>query len=204
MAEKMKFTPVFDNGHGGRIGGQYQTPGKRSPQWFMGVLYEGCFNRWVVNRLMERMDRGGMPYYHVSPELVDTPLADRVKRANGITNQAGYPYLLSIHANAGGGEGYEVYTSLGQTKSDAIAEVFIQEIGEELPDHPLRSDPLDGDRDKEAKFYVLENTKCPAVLVEVAFMDNDTDYRKLWSEAFLEHIVNALFRAIKRLYEEGI
>ena len=114
------------------------------------------------------------------------------------------PTRRDIPTNAGGGEGYEVYTSPGQTKSDAIAEVFIQAIGEELPDHPLRSDPLDGDKDKEAKFYVLENTKCPAVLVEVAFMDNDTDYRKLWSEAFLEHIVNAMFRAIKRLHEEGI
>ena len=37
---------LLDNGHGGIINGEYQTPGKRSPVWADGSqLFEGEFNR---------------------------------------------------------------------------------------------------------------------------------------------------------------
>ncbi|MBK8888090.1 MAG: hypothetical protein IPN46_16750 [Saprospiraceae bacterium] len=47
-------TVILDNGHGGVINGKYQTTGKRSPNWDKGVLFEGMFNRWVVNRIIEK------------------------------------------------------------------------------------------------------------------------------------------------------
>ena len=188
---------ILDAGHGGVIGGAYQTPGKRSPAWAQGVLYEGMFNRWVVNRLIERLDRAGVPYAHVSPELEDTPLAERVRRANALAAKHPVSFLLSVHANAGGGTGLEVFTSKGQTGSDAIAETVIDQLVASCPGHRLRADTTDGDRDREADFYVLRETKCPAVLVEVAFMDSEADYAKLWDEGFLAGVVEGLFRAIR-------
>ena len=45
---------IFDNGHGGIIDGVYQTSGKQSPRWDDGTkLYEGEFNRSIVNRLVK-------------------------------------------------------------------------------------------------------------------------------------------------------
>ena len=188
---------ILDAGHGGVIGGAYQTPGKRSPAWAQGVLYEGMFNRWVVNRLIERLDRAGLPYAHVSPELTDTLLAERVRRANALAAQHPGSFLLSVHANAGGGTGFEVFTSQGQTESDPIAEIVIEHLVAFCPGHKLRADMADGDRDREADFYVLRETRCPAVLVEVAFMDSQADYDKLWDEAFLAGVVEGLFRAAR-------
>lgn len=201
MIKGMKgLVPILDAGHGGMIGGQYQTNGKRSPNWSCGVLYEGAFNRWVINRLMELLDRNSMPYFLVSDATKDNALSERVNAANRIYGSIRSVYYLSIHANAGGGEGMEVYTSPGKHKSDLIADVFIDNLIKELPDHPLRTDKTDGDRDKEANFYVLTKTNCPALLVELAFMDSETDYKKLWSYDFIDGAVAALYNAIHELF----
>jgi N-acetylmuramoyl-L-alanine amidase len=80
----MSKTVILDNGHGGVINNVYQTAGKRSPKWSKGVLLEGMFNRWVVNRIIEQLDRKQIPYYHICPEITDTTLEARKNRANKI------------------------------------------------------------------------------------------------------------------------
>jgi len=193
-------TPIFDNGHGGIIAGIYQTPGKRSPNWDRGVLFEGSFNRWVVNRLIEKLDRAGLTYYHASPELTDVSLNERVKRANEIHQKDKKVYFISIHANAGGGVGIEGFTSPGQTRSDEICEKFLVNLKKDFEGvQKLRSDLSDGDHDKEEKFQVLTKTNCSAILLECGFMDNPIDYEKLWSEDYLEKLVDSLFETIVEL-----
>lgn len=192
--------PILDNGHGGMIAGNYQTPGKRSPNWECGVLFEGMFNRWFVNRLIEKMDRAGLKYYHVSPELTDVSLEMRVRRANDIFKTQKNVYYLSIHANAGGGKGIEGFTSPGQTGSDPIGEKFLDQIEKDFKGiQSMRFDCSDGDRDKEAKFYVLTQTNCPAFLLECGFMDQKDDYLKLWDEEYLEKLVDSVFKTIQKL-----
>lgn len=194
--------PIFDNGHGGIIGGRYQTPGKRSPNWDCGILYEGMFNRWVVNRLIEKMDRSGLDYYHVSPEYADVPLWQRKERVNKIHSKNSNTYLLSVHANAGGGEGVEGFTSPGETKSDDISEVFLTNLQSELDNvQKMRFDLSDGDKDKEARFLLLVETNCPAFLLECGFMDFKPDYHKLWSEKYLQQIVDSSFKSIQEIYK---
>ena len=175
----MKKTVILDNGHGGMIGGIYQTPGKRSPQWSRGVLYEGMFNRWVVNRIIEKLDRQNIPYYTVSSEYNDVSLQTRVSRTNAIYNKDRNTYLLSIHANAGGGQGIEGFTSIGKTASDNIADLFLKNLEVDMNCQKMRFDYSDGDRDKESNFYILKNTKGPAFLLECGFMDQKSDYNNL-------------------------
>ena len=192
--------PILDNGHGGMIGGEYQTPGKRSPNWECGVLYEGMFNRWFVNRLMEKMDRYGLKYYHVSPELKDVSLNERVLRANRIYHSNPKSYLLSIHANAGGGHGIEGFTSVGKTKSDPIGEKFLNQIQFDFQGSQIiRHDLSDGDLDKEVQYFVLKNTICPAFLLECGFMDHPEDYLKLWDQHYLNKLVSSVFKSIEEL-----
>lgn len=194
---------ILDAGHGGVIGGEYQTPGKRSPKWHQGVLYEGMFNRWVVNRIIERLDRLNIPYYHVSAELTDTSLSTRVKRVNKIYNKNKNTYLLSIHANGGGGKGIEGFTSKGNTLSDKIGEVFLRKLEEDLSSENFRFDNSDGDRDKESNFYILKNTSSPAFLLECGFMDHPEDYANLWSDVYLNSLVNSLVGTIEYLYKKN-
>lgn len=195
--------PILDAGHGGLIRGRYQTEGKRSPNWRFGTLYEGAFNRWVVNLLMRELDYAGVPYYHISPELRDVSLKARVNRANAIADIDGETYLLSIHANAGGGTGLEGFTYFGQSDSDEIAEEFLTTLRDEFEPQgwKLRTEIADGDLDKESNFYILRNTKCPAFLLECGFMDFDWDYSNLWSQEYQQALACNLAKTIIKIYE---
>lgn len=204
----MILKPILDNGHGGLIGGKYKTPGKRSPKWEHGVLYEGVFNRWVVNRVKEELARLNIPYYHISDTDEDLPLLKRVRRATKIYDvEDSSAYIVSIHANAGGGEGIEVFTSYGETLSDKIATKFIERLESSLAkkyDMKMRYDWSDNDADKEARYYILNRTINPAILIECGFMDNRKDYNLLWSKEWIQDLVDDLVYVIKDLYFNGL
>lgn len=172
--------PILDAGHGGMIGGVYQVlrGGKQSPNYEpFGVLYEGAFNRWLNAELMRELDYRRLAYYNISPELKDTPLHVRSRRANEIYQANPNVYVLSNHANAGGGEGIEGFTSKGDTDADPIAEKFLAKIEQDFPERRMRFDnAYDGDRDKEADYHILIKTLCPSILLEWGFMDFRKDY----------------------------
>jgi len=169
---------LLDNGHGGLINGEYQTSGKRSPIWDDGSqLFEGEFNRSIVSRIIESLTTLKIPYINIVPETRDVALSTRIKRANDVTNKS--CFYLSVHSNAGGGKGFEVFTSPGETKSDKIANVFGEEFNKAFPDRRLRADYSDGDLDKESSFAVIKKTRMPAVLTENFFMDNEDECKNL-------------------------
>jgi N-acetylmuramoyl-L-alanine amidase len=200
-----KFLWLIDNGHGGIIDGLYQTPGKRSPLWPDGsILYEGEFNRAIVNRLVEMLTISNINYSNIAPEYEDISLTERVRRANSFHNQADCIFL-SIHSNAGGSAGYEIYTARGQSDSDKAATIFFSNFNEEFPDVKMRTDYSDDDVDKEANFYVLKKTLMPAVLTENFFMDNENECKTfLMSKKGRDRITKAHFEAIKHIEEHGL
>jgi len=169
---------MLDPGHGGVIDGIPQTEGKRSPFEHL-PLYEGEFNRAVVRRVLRYAVRFGVTCINLVSEEEDISLTERVNRAHDIMNS--HPdaqcVYVSIHANAGGGKGFEVFTSPGETDSDRIASVFIENLSIDFPEITMRQDYSDGDPDKEAPFYVLTKTAMPAVLIENFFMDNEEEVR---------------------------
>jgi N-acetylmuramoyl-L-alanine amidase len=173
---KNGFLWLLDNGHGGVINGVYQTLGKRSPDFGKpwGQLFEGEFNRSIVNRIVEKANYFGIRTVKICPEDQDISLSLRVKRANDWARKEN-TILVSVHANAGGGSGIEVFTTPGRTKSDAIASLFIEKMEDEFPEAKFRFDYSDGDPDKESPFFLLKNTICPAILTENFFMDNILD-----------------------------
>lgn len=200
-----QFLWLLDNGHGGVIDGIYQTPGKRSPKWSDGSqLFEGEFNRAIVNRLVELCVPAGIRYQVIVPELEDISLGERVRRANSFHAQDSCIYV-SVHSNAGGGKGYEVFTSQGQTKSDQVATVFFDHFQKQFPHKAMRSDVSDGDVDKEANFYVLRKTLMPAILTENFFMDNEEECKQiLMTREGRDKIALAHFTAMQAIEANGL
>lgn len=187
---------ILDNGHG------KETPGKRSPDYDGSQLMEYEFTRDIVQRLAELLRWAGIEYRVLVPEINDVSLSERVRRANAWGDN---PVYLSIHANAGGGHGYEAYTSPGQTKSDEIATAILDSFANVFPEATPRLDISDGDPDKEEKFYVLVKTRMPAILTESFFMDNKADCQKyLMTDEGRYLIAFAHYMAIANIEKGGV
>lgn len=191
MYKSKNMVIILDNGHG------IDTPGKRSPIWKTGQqLIEWKFNREIVDGIYFRMEKMGTPIIKLVPEEIDVSLENRVKRANNIHKYDNSAFLISVHANAGGGTGWEIFTSKGKTKSDELATCIFVEAHKVLPEIRMRIDENDGDPDKEADFYLLKNTKCPAVLTENLFMDTWEDCKILLSKEGKDRIIDLHVKGI--------
>ena len=182
-------TVILDNGHG------QETPGKRSPVWPNGLqLLEYEFNRAIVNRIAPELEKAGLQVVRLVPELHDVSITERIIRANRIVsaaNKDGFQCILvSVHANAGGGTGFEVLTSVGKTRSDELADIFcILAETVYLKEFKVRKDLTDGDADKETNHVsILPKTHCPAVLTENLFMDTRRDCDVILSNAGRDRI----------------
>ena len=191
---------LLDFGHGGIKDGEYMTAGKRSPLFKdYTQVFEGVINREIGRYLTDLLDRYSIPYVVVSDQQDDTPLSERVSRANEYKDDS---FLISLHSNAGGGRGTEFFTYFGQSYSDVIAELLADKYKFVFPDECLRTDTTDGDSDKEASFYLLKNTAMPAILIESFFMDNEDECKRmLMSIANKKKIADYIFLVIAELVE---
>lgn len=188
---------ILDNGHG------ENTKGKRSPVWADGSqLFEWEFNRAIVDGIAVELDRLNIDFSILVPGTYDIGLRNRANMANALHNRS---LLISVHANAGGGTGCEMFTSLGQTDSDIYATILGEEFKKVFPKQKLRTDfSTDGDLDKEAKFTILTKTKMAAVLTENFFMDTEDECKNiLMTEAGRKKIIQYHVNAIKTIINKG-
>ena len=211
---------LIDNGHG------LDTAGKCSPD---KSLREYKWARDIAARIVADLKAKGYDAERIVPEDTDISLKERCRRANTICNKLGTKnvLLVSIHCNAAGADGkwktaggWCAYTSPGQTQADILATSLYEAAKTDLAGYiaqfpvniqlgkydakqkPIRTDYSDGDPDYEARFYILVNTKCPAVLTESLFQDNKADVDLLNSEEGKRHLtalhVNGIINYLKR------
>ena len=211
---------LIDNGHG------LDTAGKCSPD---KSLREYKWARDIAARIVADLKAKGYDAERIVPEDTDISLKERCRRAHTICNKLGTKnvLLVSIHCNAAGADGkwktaggWCAYTSPGQTQADILATSLYEAAKTDLAGYiaqfpvniqlgkydakqkPIRTDYSDGDPDYEARFYILVNTKCPAVLTESLFQDNKADVDFLNSEEGKRHLtalhVNGIINYLKR------
>lgn len=197
---------ILDAGHGGinPTTKQYVTPGKRSPIWPDGSVYfEGVGNRNVVELTARILVAKGVKVlYTVSPDnWKDVSLRERVRVADDHFRLNPGAVLISVHSNGSDNPsagGFEVFTSPGQTKSDRLADVWFKEHQKMFPQLKPRPDTTDGDLDKEAKFTVINDTKCPAILIETMFHTNPKECKILQSTEGVRDVATAIVNAVMK------
>lgn len=186
---------LLDNGHG------ENTAGKRSPD---GKFREYLYAREIAEAIEGELKFLGIDAERIVTETEDISLAERARRVNEICGRLGAEnvVLVSIHCNAskngewGKARGWSAYTSKGKTKSDELATMLYVEAAKNFAGQTLRKEFSDGDPDWEEGFYVLRKTKCPAVLTENFFMDNEQDLAYLTSEEGREAIIRTHVAAL--------
>ena len=194
---------ILDLGHGGiDNNGNYVTAPKKMAILPNGTIaYEGVINRQIgglVGQLLKWHSEFNVEYTVKPDDYRDISLRHRVRVANKYNPSE--TLFISIHSNAFNGKarGFELYTTRGITKSDSLADSIANSV-EDLYNNinlKLRYDFTDGDKDKEADFYVLRKTKCPAVLIECLFFDNEYDYKYLSDTNFQKDLAYAIYKGI--------
>lgn len=200
--ETHEIVVLLDNGHAS------STPGKHCPKE-NGVIqfFEYEFNRDIVRRIAEKLDKIGIKYEILVPEVDDDiSLSTRASRANVFCQKYGKDKCLfiSVHSNAAGNgskwlnaRGWCCYTSKGETISDKYAEIFmrcaqnvLEPLGQKIRKYSAKKYSW------EENYTVLVKTNCAAVLTESMFYDNKEDLKFLQSEDGREAIAQIHVDAI--------
>jgi len=115
-----------------------------------------------------------------------------------VANDKNYNLFFSIHCNSFNeySKGIEIYTTRGWTQADIFADCLMQQMIKTFPMLTVRADWSDGDVDKEAGLYVLQNTECSAALFELPFISNPEEEQWLMNENNLREAARAFARAV--------
>lgn len=150
-----------------------------------GLLKESVENRPVGNKVIEKLRILGHTVIDCSCDYSkdrDEQLAAIVKKANAQK----LDLFLSLHLNAGGGTGAEVYTTnTSGAKSEAkrLIETYCKRTGFRNRGH------------KFSELYVLRHTNAPAMLLEMCFVDTESDFKR-WNNLGVETIANVIVEGI--------
>ncbi|MFC4775230.1 N-acetylmuramoyl-L-alanine amidase [Paenibacillus sp. GCM10023252] len=172
---------VLDAGHGGT-----------DP----GAAANGVVEKTVTLDLVQRIAQKLGAAYQVDIKLtrssdVYVALSDRAAQAN----QWGADLFLSMHLNAGGGEGYESYVYPG-TKTGA-AGMKQSVIHDEVMSYLTTLGAANRGK-KEANFAVLRETRMPAVLFENLFVDHPVDASLLKNPAVIDRLADQYVKGIAK------
>lgn len=133
----------------------------------VGFLKESIEDRKVKNRVISALKRAGHTVYDCTDDTNCT-VNQNLQRIVAKCNAHSVNLDVSIHLNAGGGTGVEVWCY--DEKTAKIAAAICANVSAALG---IKNRGVKYSR----KLYVLRKTKSPALLIECSFVDNKTDYK---------------------------
>lgn len=203
-----KYLVGLDDGHG------INTAGKRTVELkenikFNGkarkkgtIIHENEFNEAIMRKVEPILKICGIDYVELAPSDSDTPLSTRANTAN----RKGCDLVVSIHANALTGDKWQnkayglvvIKTRGCQSKTDKLASIMYKHLKE--VDFPSNGETKYGIRvDTEISGFtlaILRQTKMPATLIELGFMDNWEDVKVMCTEKFQDECAEGIAKAI--------
>ncbi len=179
---------VIDAGHGGKDPG---AVGKK--------YYEKNINLAVAFELKKQLEQAGKTVY-LTREIDDyISLKDRVEKVDTFDQKA--DLFISIHQNSSASNtavGIETYLPTKILNSELMSEndkynfLFACQVQQNL----AKNTSLMNRGVKHANFYVIKNTKIPAILIECGFISNEVEEEIINSEKHRNAVVNSIVDAI--------
>ena len=164
MATRKVFIVFIGVGHGGKDGGAVGNGMK-----------EKDINLSIALYLCSELQRHGVSVAMSRVKDEDDPASEEVKECNAFAPE----YAVDIHTNAGGGIGWEAIHSIYGGKGKILA----ANIEKEVVAMGQKSRGLKTRKNSSGKDYFgfIRQTKCPAVILECAFIDS-ADVAKIDTE----------------------
>ncbi len=172
----------LDPGHGG------SDPGAVG-----NGLQEKTINLDIANRAKSLFQQDGATVISTRTSDVYVSLQGRCD----IANNNGAHRFISSHCNAGGGVGTETFCHpYGSSSSYDLRNKINPELVAHMGTYNRGV--------KTADFYVLRNTSMPAILTEVAFIDNAGDAAKLASANYRQEAARAYLHGMQAHYGQTV
>ena len=171
---------VLDAGHA------TVTLGKQTMNGSRGIVKEWTMNNNVCNKIANILKDYDVTIYRTDDTSgkTDISLSERVKRCNNYKPDL----FVSIHQNAGGGTGTEVYWHTRGTAEDKkVASIVAPKLASKTG---MRNRGV-----KQARFAVL-GCNATAILVEGGFMDTKADYEIITSDKGQQQYAEAVAESI--------
>jgi N-acetylmuramoyl-L-alanine amidase len=150
-----------------------------------GYIKEEVVDRQIKNAAIKYLKAAGQTVYDDTDDVGKTQNENLAAIIQKVNAHSVLTLAVSIHLNAGGGSGIEVYQY--DNKTDAVAARVLNKV---CAVTGLRSRGIKQNSD----LYVLRNTKSQVILVECGFVDTKTD----------AEIVSGKTDAIGKAIAEGI
>lgn len=178
-------TILIDAGHnysGRDTGAENRELGLKEEDitWRIADKLRDCLEDMGYNVVMTR-DK-------ITDSIANTSVVESLQARVDLGHQALADLFISIHCNAGGGSGTEVYCFSRKSYAGTFANIVQKNIvtNTELYDRGV----------KTANFFVIQNTLMPAILIETGFIDNLKDAKILASEEGQYSIAQAVANAV--------
>ncbi len=139
-----------------------------------------------------RREVGGFAVYSASKEASDAHAEALARREN-----AGFP-ILGINRQETLPEARAIILDLAGRESQKISHFFARALLPQLGGlTPLLDSPH-----RFANFHVLSAPDIPSVLIELGFLSNPEDRKRLARKTFRDKLARAIARALDRFFEE--
>ena len=179
---------VVDAGHGGKDVGAIQ-----------GDIQEKDINLAIVLKLKELLDADlSIKTYYTRTDDANPTLRERVNLANDV----GADLFLSVHNNSITGFGRSMtsgtqvlyYVSDPSGNSKVFADILLDKLCAALGS--VNRGLVNGD-----DILIIHNSKAPVALVEVGFMSQNDELKKLTDESYQRKCAKALYDSIKEMID---
>lgn len=149
----------------------------------VGIISESEHTRLVGYEVMKLIKESGHKVIDCTIDYANN-VTESLSKITDVANNVNLDWFVSIHFNAGGGRGTEVYTYEGRQYEDALEVCSnISKLG--FTNRGVK---------KGTGLYVIRRTKAKSMLIEVCFVDTEdaNHYLKVGYKAIAKAIVEAL------------
>lgn len=182
---------VVDAGHGGEDWGTSSKDGK---------YYEKDINLEVVELLKKLLEENESYHvYYTRLEDMDLSLSPRSDLANDVEADI----FLSVHCNGSeyiSAKGIEVLYGSSKNRSGKITSKRFAQICLDSLEETLNT--RNRGLLKQNEIYIINHSTVPVALVEIGFMTNDGDMKRLKKKSYKEKVAQSLYNALEQAFLE--
>ncbi len=180
---------IIDAGHGGF------DPGKMA-----GKTLEKEINLAIAKKLQAYLEQGGCLVFmtRIDDDALSSEKKDDMWKRKIIANSSKADVFISIHQNAyhiSGIKGAQVFYFNESDNSKLLAESIQDELKRTVDPYNQRT------ATSNKSYFVLRQTKMPAVIVECGFLTNSHDKSRLQNDGYQEKIAWGIYSGIVKYFE---